>query len=383
VFRPLALLTFAAGLAGAQTGRGNDAEFTRLPGPVLRIRDSVSIDVKAAKLDPPYSLFALPRGRVLVAGSYMAPIAGFDSMGRRIWTKTPRGGSEIADVVATGWVGNQVWLADRVFQQVALIDEYGNVTKSLELPDFVRPTFSNRKNFPVFGSLNVLALYPDNSMLVSPRRPKELTTTSGYDNNSLYILRVSEDGIIQRQLAKVPAQTISIMMRGEKRTIDNPIYRQQYRVSGDGTLIVTVAIDTTSPKRDSITVRGINDRGDTVYTQRFGYPALRYTETQIDSVLRSRFGSSLETRDSVSRLLPRRMSAVTDFLMDVDGSVWLMMRPNGGSRSLVGIDRAGRFIGKFQIDMKRSIKAADRGRLWVGDYRDMDRRPIVRYTLAK
>lgn len=375
-------LCFAASSALAQK---SDPAFARLPGPVLRIADSVRIDVRAARLENPMTIYPGPKGSLVVYAQWRNVMA-FDSLGRRLWSQRRderRDNAEIAEVTAVGWNGDQMWVSDAAWTQIALLDQYGNVTKSLELPSWVRPTFSNRKSFPVFGSMRVFALYPDGQMLVIPREATIASGSSGYDPKSLYLLRVNEDGVIQRVIAKFPSNFIESESKGDRFRFPNPLNQSLFRVSPDGMRTVLVSVDTMARLTDTVVVRAVNDRGDAVFTQKIAYPALRYTETQMDSIGRQQWGNDTEYRDRRAKLLPRRAPAVASLALDVDKSTWITLRGTASSRPVVGIDAAGRFIGRFELPARRVVKAANMGRLWVGEARGDQQGDLVKYRLVK
>src|SRR6185436_1117682 len=97
---------------------------------------------------------------------------------------------------AVGWDANGTWVSDAAWGQIALLDQYGNVTKSVELPDWVRPSFANRKSFPVFEQMRVFSRYPDGSMLVIPRNTAmSVASATAYDQDATYLVKINEDGI--------------------------------------------------------------------------------------------------------------------------------------------------------------------------------------------
>lgn len=382
--RPLSLtLLLAASAALAQTPVA-DPGFSRLPGPVLRVADSVRIDVKAAGLEAPFTLFPGPKGSVLVYWQW-GNVTAFDSLGRRIWGKqSKRGERDIAEISQVGWRGDEMWVSDAGFSQIALLDQYGNVTRSIELPSWVRPSFSQRKTFPVFEGMRVVSRYDDGTMLVVPRSAMKITGATSYDENSTYLLKINEDGIIQRTIARFPSNMMSGKRpNGESFRMQNPLNQSIFRVSPDGMRAMLVSVDTSNAKLDTVVVRALNERGDTVFTQKFTYPAWHLTETQMDSVGRMQWGTDTEYRELRLKLLGRRGPAVTSIAMDIDKSLWITMRGNASSRSVVGIDASGKFIGKFQLPAKRVVRAANLGKIWIGDFRSDARADLVRYRLVK
>ena len=127
-------LLLAASTAGAQR-LVPDPAFARLPGPTLRIADSTRIDVQAAKLEPPLYVYPGPKGGLIVYAQWRS-VWSFDSLGRRLWSKghdnESRGDRrEVGEVTAFGWDAKEMWVSDAAWSQIALLDQYGNVTNSI------------------------------------------------------------------------------------------------------------------------------------------------------------------------------------------------------------------------------------------------------------
>jgi hypothetical protein len=367
-----------------------DPAFARLPGPTLRIADSLKIDVQKLKIEPPLYPFAGPKNSLILYAQWRS-VWAFDSTGKRLWSKSHswndndktdrRDRSEIGEVTAIGWDANGIWVSDAAWGQVALLDQYGNSTKSLELPDWVRPSFSNRKTFPVFEGLRVFARYPDGSMLVIPRGAMSITGATSYDQDATYLLRINEDGIIQRTIAKIPSNVFRRKEGDREFTFQNPLNQNAIKVSPDGMRVMVLSVDTSAAKTDTIVIRALNEKGDTAWTQKVAYPALVYSDTQVDSIARSRWGNDTEYRERRVKYMPRRAQAVVEFVLDADKSAWFTLRGNGSTRPVVGIDAAGKPIGKFLLPNRRVVRAANNGGLWIAEYRADSRGDLVRYRL--
>jgi hypothetical protein len=360
-------------------------------GPRLRLTDSVTL-FKKEKFAGNIIIALGPRGQVLVSsGEWDGNIRLFDSTGRRLWTLDKR--REIANPVAIGWRGDELWISDPGFGQIALVDR-GEVTKSLELPDFIRPKFSERKTFPVFERMEVLALLADGSMVVVPRGANSIVGTPGYDEKMLYILKVSEDGIIQQTITKFPslefARNAALKAEGEKdyraRMAPSVIaagFWPAYRVAPDGKRVVIVSVDTSAAKVDTITVTAYGEKGETLFMRKLTHPSLRFTEKQIDSIARERFTRlSPEMQEARRKQLSRRGEPFTGLSLGRDNSVWIRLREIGTSRPIVGIDADGQIIGTLYVPPYFAIRAADRGYLWTVDPRSMASE-ITRYKVVK
>jgi hypothetical protein len=376
-------LLLAAGTASAQR-LVPEAGFARLPGPTLKLADSARIDMKKYRIEPPLTLFAGPKGGIVVYSQWRS-VTAFDSLARRRWSQGSDNNDkrEVADVTAFGWNAGGMWVSDAAWEQVALLDDYGNVTRSLELPSWVRPTFSNRKSFPVFESMRVYAVYPNGDMLVIPRGSMSITGATGYDQNATYYLRINEDGIIQKSIAKFPSNIVRGKEGNREFSFQNPLYQWVARATPDGARIMVVNVDTAAAKTDTVVVRALGEKGETLFTQKFAYPALVYTQTQVDSIARARWGNDTDYREARAKLLPRRQPTVVDMAVDPETrSTWISLRGDANSRSVIGIDAAGRFIGKLLLPRRASVKAVSANGLWVGEARNDLRGDIVRYRVA-
>jgi hypothetical protein len=373
----------SAAAAQKPAGPPKRPNLPELPGPKLRITDSLVMDGAKWKFEQQLNVNPGPNGRIIVHVGWTT-LAAFDSMGRRLWSKEKTRDRDVGEVTAVGWRGNEMWISDASFSQIALFDQFGNVTKSLELPSWVRPTFSNRKTFPVFESMRVFAMLPNDEMIVMPRNRMGLVNTPGYDEKSNYIVKVNGDGIIQRTIAKVGNNMLEVAATGKEGRRFQSSYRTWgSRVSPDGMRTVVVRVDTIAPKSDTVIVTGLDDKGDTVYVRKFGYPAHRWSDTQIDSVGRVRYSWSSEQREQFVKSFPRRVPSFIDMTMDYDKSVWITLRQSGGIAPIIGIDPTGKVIGSLTLPMTLAIKAADRGRLWVSDTRLASKHDLVRYTLGR
>ena len=383
--KPFIALAVAASVASAQR-LTPDPAFARLPGSQLRIADSLRIDIKTAKLEPPLYVFPGPKSGLIVYAQWRS-VTSFDSLGRRLWSKGHNQEGErreVGEVTAFGWDANETWVSDAAWSQIALLDQYGNVTKSIELPDWVRPTFSNRKSFPVFESMRVYGRYPNGEMLVLPSGSLSITGATNYDQDAAYLLRINEDGIIKGTIAKFPSNRLRRKDdKGQEFILYNPLNQWLFRVSPDGMRTVLVNVDTTAPKVDTIVVRALNERGDTLWTQKMAYPAQSFSDAQVDSIARVQWGNDTEYRERRAKHLPRRGMAVWNFIMDVDKSVWLSLRGNNSTRPVVGFDAAGKPIGKFLLPSRRTVRAANMGALWIGEARNDQRGDLVRYRMVK
>lgn len=361
--------------------------------PRLKLTESVAIDGRKEKLEREISVDLGPGGQIVVRSGLQ--MNGYDSTGRRLWSMERGRNGEIAgDLQAIGWLGSQMWVSDRSFSQIALIDK-GVVTKSLELPSWVRPSFSNRKSFPVFAEMDVYAYFADGSMLVVPRgQPRSLLGASVYDSTKQYVVHVSESGIIDRTIASFSSRDFAYRAAFKKANVGpfdesgivlpmSEEYWPRFRVAPDGMRTVTVSVDTSRAGVDTIVVEMTNEKGAPVYSRRFGFPRIAYSQEQIDSIALVRYSRvPPSVRAERAKSLPRHLPSVRDMVLGRDHTVWVTLRETDMVKPVVGIDPAGQVIGTLYLPRTVWLKAADRNGLWIVDYRPT-LRDVVRYTVKR
>src|SRR5205085_5446026 len=116
-----------------------------------------------------------PDGRMVTAPREIyGQVIAFDAQGKSLgWELTiGRRDGEIGAVSRMGWTGNTLWAGDGWFRQAAFLDAKGKVTKSIPHPSWVHPHWSERRKYPLYGSMQVIALNADSSMLVQPSSPR-------------------------------------------------------------------------------------------------------------------------------------------------------------------------------------------------------------------
>jgi hypothetical protein len=389
----LCLFSSATIVAGQTTplakgARASQLAPANLPGPLLKLVDSSKVSKTNDAFEAPAVVFAGPGGQVLVAsGNYGGQMKLFDSTGRRLWTI--EGYRDVAVAAAAGWIGSNVWIYDPGHSQVAIIDR-GEVSKSVELPDWVRPKFSQRKTFPVFASFTVYGYREDGSLFVVPREPHSIVGTSGYDEKTSYLVKVTDSGIIEQTIAKFPsleyARRNSPGAQGGGNRYDATVSSMHWpilRVSPGGERSVVVTSDTLGGKSDTVSIAAYDEKGRLLFSRKLPFPSKVYTDAERDSVAKDRFNRmSFQQRERATRGLSKRAAAVSDVVLGRDNTVWVSLRTSGVIQPIVGFDANGQPLGTLNAPANFQLKAADRGVLFGASAKDRSQR-ISRYTIGR
>jgi hypothetical protein len=368
-----------------------------LPKHRLKLTESRRIDGKSTGIREVRGVEVGPRGEVGIEfvgpnpGDYFGKVAIFDSLGRRLWSIKSGPDEEIGSISAFGWRTSDVWIYDQRFDQIALVD-HGTVTKSLELPTWIRPSMADRNKYPVFGRVDVLSFLGDGSFIGIPRSPHTLASGSAFDSTKEIVAHISDGGVIDRTIAAIPDYNAEWQQQygqwrrsggeGTFPAAKSPLLTRQWPkfvVSWDGARTAIVSADSSHGAVDSVTVTVKDAKGTTVFVRSFAFARKSWSDQQVDSLINAHSPRLDATaRADRARAFRRVVPDVESTFIGSDYSVWITLR-QAGSRPVVGIDPNGQIIGTLYLPISWSIKGADHGAVWL-----MDGRPVikdlVRYT---
>ena len=326
-------LTLAIPARGQAAPKNKSTPDTKA-SPTLGVVEDLRITLPEARAQRGSSLLVGADGRIVAMPQWGGDMVVFDSVGKQLPYKQAIGGPtdpEIRYVSTAGRVGKMIWIHDPQSSQIALVDPQLKVTKSLEIPDWVRPSWADRRKYPVFGRIFPLALYPDGSWLVTASSPKSLVDTPDYDKTMTYMVRIAESGTIQRTIARIP--WVPNEARGG-RAENGP--RQGaprnfafWNPSADGSRIL-IGVPSTKPGDSNHVVTVINEKGDTIYSRSMFFA---------DPVAAARMGR--------------------------DGSVFLQLRGRTGDRTWLVLDPSGQPRGTITFENNTYIHDGDVSRIWT------------------
>jgi hypothetical protein len=327
--RASGMLILALGAVATAQGSAK----TKSP-PALGIVEELRIPLPETRAQRGASLLIGADGRMIAVPLWGGEMVAFDSTGKQLPYKQTIGGSadpEIRYAEKFGWVGKTMWVWDPPSGQIALVDPQLKVTKSLEVPSWIRPSWADRRKYPVFGRMGALAVYPDGSWLVVPSSPKSLVDTPDYDKTMSYMVRISESGSIQRTIARVPWLPNAPRGGRPPGSMKQPAPSNFafWNSSADGSRIL-IGIPSTTAGDSNHVITVINEKGDTIYSR------------------------SMLFADQVASARVAR-----------DGSVWLQLRGRTGDRTWLTLDPSGQQRGILTFENNSSIYDADGSRIWT------------------
>jgi hypothetical protein len=348
----------------------------------LTVTEDWRIDAEKERLTQTTLISIGPAGTIVLAPMYgmnAAEISAWDSAGTKNLWRLPIGTGdkyEIRFVNRIGWTGPQLWVSDRSYEQVALIDATGKVTKSIEVPNFMRPTLAERRKWPLFDGNETLARYVDGSFLIRAGPPTKLIDTPGYDTTKVPIMLTNASGVITRMVASIPAD---VMIAGPRPNQFRPAplpNRTLYAVSPDGMRLATAAASFAGKDSATFALTMINERGDTVLARR--YP---FTPQPVDPRSRDSLAKQLGGSTPAASALPKFFPALTRLVVGRDRSILVAFRAppkDTASYPFVLIGADGAVIGTGQIPRRYTIGAIDRNHVWALERRVNVTKAIIR-----
>ena len=335
-----------------------------------------------------------PDGRIILV--LARAIVVLDSAGQReLWRmNTNRGDdSEVSGANRIGWRGNSMWIGDEGFSHVALVDDKGVVTRSLPQPTWIKPTWADRKTFPVWESMDVLGLYADRSMIVMARSPAEIIDVPSFDRNSVYFVRINEEGTIQKLIGTVPFDDYLTFQtkRGGNAMIAIPYQNRTFwAVSADGARFAVVSAAVRGADSATFRVTSINERADTVFSRRYPFAAQAIPASERDSAAKRLVNLGGVNLDApLARLrqeMPPVYPPVRGVFLGRDRSFWLTLwtpRADTASRTHLILKSNGDPVGIVTTSAKLSFRTADYDRIWGFERaRGEEAAAIVRYRLV-
>jgi hypothetical protein len=366
---PITLICAGAATAGAQSA----------PRQLALVPDR-QIEIKVVNANVRDLLLAIgPKGQIAVtARGGWGGISVFDSAGKAYpWgVQTGRGdSSEIGFPLRMSWVGQSdtMWVADASFDgQIVLIDGAGKVFKSLENPSWVHPSWAERRKYPVFGRMQLLAMNSDQTMLIVPSRPKSLLDTPGYDRARSQVLRTTWDGAIRSTLATLPADNRAIQFRGSgcNYTLQVPFGRTAaWDASLDGSRLAMISMAGAADS-GALRITMLNERSDTVFARDLPVPVERVPQESLDKFL-----STLHTcgqltteqmRDSARSRFAKFTANVSGVMVGRDQSTWVLLRNpmTPTERRALILDPKGDVVGEVTLKHNENPLAVGRDYYW-------------------
>jgi hypothetical protein len=321
-----------------------------------------------------------PKGQLAVtARSSWGGISVFDSTGKPYPWKIQTGRSETSEIgypLRMSWVGQSdtMWVADASFDgQIVLIDGAGKVFKSLENPTWIHPSWAERRKYPVFGRMQLLAMNSDQTMLIVPSRPKSLLDTPGYDRSRSQVLRATWEGAIRSSVAMLPADNRAIQFRasGCNYVLQVPFARTAaWDVSLDGSRVAMITTTGGAADSGAVRITMLNERSDTVFARDLPLRLERVDQEGVDKFLRTVNSCGQLTadqmRDSARSRVAKFTAHVSGVMIGRDQSTWVLLRnpmvPT--ERRALILDPKGDVVGLVMLKHNENPLAVGRDYYW-------------------
>jgi hypothetical protein len=331
--------------------------------PTLSVIDSQKVSFKGG-FAPTVVLTLGPAERLIASTGEV--IASFDSTGTSRWTMESLSAELRGPPLASGWLGNRIWLSDATSSNVAIVDAAGRLVESRDGPLLIRPPIGSRLSFPAFGALRVYSLLADGDLVGIPGLRLGVPDRSPDRGDSgSFVVRVAPNGTVKRVIAYFPrlARQVTSGMTS------SPV--QLIKVASDGGRVVRakfIRANGRSAGPDTIEILAIRLAGDTAFFKRVSYPTRAIMDGYLDTIASRRLpGASATARLRELESLKARYSPLVDLTVGTDYSVWLSIKDSPRTQVTVGTDSIGRLVGTVRMPKHMAVKAAHGSHLWAVD----------------
>ncbi|MES2176684.1 MAG: hypothetical protein V4550_02370 [Gemmatimonadota bacterium] len=331
---------------------------------------------------PVGSILLGPDGRTIVGKKNSNTLKAYDSAGKPLaWELKAEYNdrSEIGWIERIGWVGDKLWVSDGWFKQVVILDRDAKIINNIPDPTWVHPKWADRRKYPLFGSMQTIAVYPDSTKLVIPLSPRTLFDTPGFNRKVSHLLRVDNGGAVRKDVAQFDDDDRGRLTlrngRATPHTMIVPYHAQRFwSVTPDGKRITFVEPAVSATDSGNVRVVALNENGDTIYARRYPMPVVRITQMARDSAIKSRNGYGEQTAEQVHAELAKRTpffkTFLTNALIGNDYSTWIFLRPVSDSaqtQEALVLDERGEPIARLEIPANFTPLTVNRSHLWGVD----------------
>lgn len=341
--------------------------------------------------DPDYSLTYVADleigsdGSVFVSQPQDRTIRVFDRRGRFLRTigRAGEGPGEFRHVSQIGWIGDTLWVSDAVLRRVSFFGRGGNLRRTLR--------FSLPSSGYYLPSMP-LGFTKDGSVLTSPSiNSSFLVSGRGI---RVPLLRADRTARVLDTIAWRSAASEALVLQQGRVVSNYQPFRDTpiWRVAPSGEYVVV--LDRTSARsaqRTGFSMTKIGIRGDTLLSRRYYYTPKPIPQRVADSVVSVAANDVAASFPSRSRAveavraamyLPRYQPPVSDMVVGVDGTIWLMREGIGEAQNTwMILDSSGRILAQLRTPRGLSVLQARSNALWGVEYDELGVPYIVRYWI--
>ncbi|MEP6835770.1 MAG: hypothetical protein ABJB74_20450 [Gemmatimonas sp.] len=295
-----------------------------------------------------------------------------------------RGGGpgEAKDAYASGMIADTIWLFDRALQRYSLVKPNGNFLRSWPLQP-IGPWQDASPDRKLFRFVWPLAMLPNN--IVIGQLGAAATATASGEVTTRPIVRMTWQGVVNGVVNLNPRAARAMMVRAGgiisfgQQPFDNA---QEFGISPNGTHTVFADMKT-AEKQPFFFLTDVSPKGDTVLRVKIPYTPDPVSARTIDSTVSaySRNNKDVQTQYRAALYIAPYWPAVLKLLVANDGTAWLQMHTNNGTRQWAVVSPQGRLMMKIDLPKNIGLMRIDRG-IWGTDLDSDDVPSIVRYKIS-
>lgn len=395
--RPLALgylMVLLCLLVGGCTD-SDPVSFPIADSPLLGLEQDLRIDGYEAELLPIDWMRVAGDGTIAVLQRQIKGVRFFDPSGNSLGVvgREGEGPGELRSPSQAGWIGDTLWVSDRMLKRITLISTEPAFVRTL--PPFMgaRPAPEDEAGLPTVSMYSPIALYPGGRLLVS--------AVGGEVFEGMGLFHVSGDGIVERLVREIPWDPEEGIVRFSDGSVtfysSVPFYpRSAYTVAPDGSRIGMLTTATSGPEVRTFRVSIYDAFGGEIFSRAYPYQGIPISDEAVDSVLAPRDPgpvppgmpmTSPERPRGLERALRSRVPPfyppAYEILLGSDGRAWIRLYNGDGRREWLILDAEGNPEGRVILPDRTRLHVANETHIWTLESDELDVESIVRYRLTE
>jgi hypothetical protein len=357
--------------------------------PSIGIEQDLRIDGNEENLVPINWLGVASTGRIALLQWQDYTVRFYSESGRFLGSvgREGAGPGEFRRLVRAGWIADTLWVSDTQLRRTTFISPNLEIVRTI--PDVVRPAPDDPGQPGSHLELIPYAVYADGSRLVWDIRPLD-PSSSEDPNDGSAIVRISPDGQIRKQVARIPSADAGGIMfsvgAGRNAYVQIPFFpRPQWVISPHGNRVAILTNNMAAPE-PYFHVLVADSAGRAIIDRSFPFEPERIPASVMDSAIAARAAradasSHADVERQLRDVAPDAYAEAEHVVVGADNRIWIGMRRRAEGTPWMVLSPDGDPVGQIVLPPRIELRAADGQHVWCVERDELDVESVVRYRL--
>lgn len=330
------------------------------------------------------------RGTIVVSQGQDGRLLYFTEAGVRTGTfgRVGRGPEEFAGVSALGWVGDTIWLYDRVVRRLTFVAPSRTLLRTTTL-SLAQPAAPPKASpLPQYAILNPIGYVAPNDyvVLALPAAGRSAASKAADGVQILRFNAVANTAQTVATLAPDPTDVTVRTMGGQVGASAPFPLTTHYALAQDSKRVVVLESTLADIASGVFRVTAIRMGGDTVFHRRLPFDPESIPRRVADSAISARAAKirnrSLAQKYKASVPIPSAYPPALGVLVGRDGTIWIRQRLTADGSPYLMLAPDGATVGRVVVPPSMRIMVAEASTIWGVESDSDGVESIVRYRIG-